>query len=75
MDKDEFSNWLDHPITRDYYARIKAEEDKTRDAWNGIAWTAGNLSEKEYAYHRSRVDTLEFMRNLGFEDLYPKEAE
>lgn len=72
IEKDEFTNWREHPVTRAYFERIDAEAARTLTNWQQIAWDQGNLSEKEYAYHKSRVDTLEFMAALAFEDLFPE---
>lgn len=75
IEPDEFTNWREHPVTKAYYERIEAEAARTRSNWQQIAWEQGNLSEREYAYHKARAETLEFMASLAFEDLFPKEAE
>ena len=73
IDPDEFEVWQNHPVTVAYFARVEAEQERTKLTWMDLAWKAGNLSEREYAYHVSRHDTLEFMRTLGFEDIFQKE--
>lgn len=75
IDIDDFTNWREHPVTKAYFERIEAEEARTRSTWQQLAWDQGNLSEKEYAYHKARAETLDFMASLAFEDLFPKEAE
>ena len=73
IDKEEFLVWREHPITRAYFEKIADEAHKTYDQWTDIAWKHGNLSEREYAYHVSRVEALEFMESLQFEDIFEQE--
>ena len=75
IEPDEYTNWLEHPITRAYFDRIDAEQQRTRENWQQIAWEQGNLSEREYAYHKARAETLVYMATLEFKDLFPKEEE
>ncbi len=75
IDEDEFAQWREHPITQAYFDRVAAEGVRTKDAWHQLAWDAGNLSEREYAYHKGRVETLDYMASLGFVDLFPKEEQ
>lgn len=73
VERDDFANWREHPITRAYFDRIEAEQARTRANWQQIAWDQGNLSEREYAYHKARAETLDYMASLAFEELFPKE--
>jgi hypothetical protein len=73
IDLDDFANWREHPITKAYFERIEAEQARTRANWQQIAWEQGNLSEREYAYHKARAETLDYMASLAFEELFPKE--
>jgi hypothetical protein len=75
IEADDFANWREHPVTKAYFERIEAEQARTRSNWQQIAWDQGNLSEREYAYHKARAETLDYMASLAFEDLFPKEAE
>lgn len=75
IELDEFTNWQEHPVTKAYFERIAAEQARTRANWQQIAWDQGNLSEREYAYHKARAETLDYMASLQYVDLFPKEAE
>jgi hypothetical protein len=75
IEPDEFAAWREHPVTRAYFERVAAEQARTFANWQQIAWEQGNLSEREYAYHKARAETLDYMASLVFEDLFPKEAE
>ena len=73
IDKEEFLVWREHPITRAYFNIILDEAVRTYDQWADLAWRKGNLSEREYAYHVSRVQALEYMTSLEFEDIFEQE--
>lgn len=73
INKEEFQAWRDHPITQAYFEKIEAEAARTHSQWIDLAWRQGNLSEREYAYHVSRVDALGYMTSLEFEDIFEQE--
>lgn len=73
IDKDEFTVWREHPVTQAYFEKIAEEVDRTRKSWEEQAWVKGDLSDRTHASHRERVDTLEYMRNLEFEDIFEQE--
>lgn len=78
IDPDEFEVWQNHPVTVAYFERIDAEITRTKEWWDSLSWndknwTNGLVNHGEFATHYSRVKTLEFMRTLGFEDIFQKE--
>lgn len=73
IDKDEWEIWRSNPITEAYFAKIEAEIERTRHAWIALAWDRGDLSDKEYAYHKARVNALSYMASLEYEDIFESE--
>jgi len=74
IDFDEFDIWRSNPITKAYFDKIEREKEIAKQHWIDLAWNRGVLSEKEYAYHRARVDALSQMLDLDYEDIF-EEAE
>lgn len=73
IDKDDWTNWAENPITQAFFAKIGAEIERTREHWFSLAWGDGNLDEREYAYHKARVNALEYMQSLDYEDVFEAE--
>lgn len=73
--KDEWEAWRGNPVTEAYFAKIETEVERTKEHWIGVAWDEGHLDEREYAYHKARVNALTYMQSLDYEDVFEAEED
>jgi hypothetical protein len=69
FDEDEFALWRDHPITRHVLdVFLGGEATRAKTYWLDAAWN-GRLEPLFHAACRERVDLINQIAALSFEDL------
>lgn len=72
-----FKDWLEHPVTRAFQAFLGREQERLKNAWAGGAFT--DMGQFGTAILNAKAigqcETLEMLKTLEAEDVYPVEQE
>lgn len=66
---DDFEAWRHSPLSELILSKfLTAEMQKTRAGHEGASWQ-GPLADSDHAAYRERYETLEWLKNLTFEEV------
>ncbi len=67
--RDDFEAWRGNPLTELILDRyLRAELDRTKATHDEMAW-GGPLEPAQHAAFRERYETLEWLREMSFEEI------
>lgn len=72
MDKADFEDWLDLPITKDFMAWVEQNVNATKEAWLDALWSNGPDCPlvQQRARLSERLVLLKEIANVDYEDVY-----
>ena len=69
IEKEDFDQWLGHPITEQVMRALQSLSEKSRDKWIAASWGGGECDPLLLADLRARAEVVNDLVNLTYEDI------
>ena len=73
IEKEDFDQWLAHPVTEQVMRALKALSEKSKEKWLAESWEAGNPDPLLLADLRARAQVITDLTDLKLEDIQDDE--
>ena len=69
IDPEDFSLWLDHPVTTHVFKQFGKIADQARQAWLSASWEHGQADPILLADLRARAEVVNDLITVSYEDI------
>lgn len=69
IEKDDFNQWLDHPVTEWVFARLRDKSEECKQSWLARSWGQGQNDPLLLADLRARAEAWTDIADMKYEDI------